>query len=145
MPDKEISFRCPSCGHGFYEEIRVDITASTTCTVEQRDNGFKMRYGTAVNSVGHVDRYQCRCCGYLIIDHNSPHTEDGMNELALVAALKELSAPIKKGDMVSFAELIQRIGDQYETLSGQELANSWNELFPEQVVYEGDSLFWVQE
>ena len=145
MP-KEIPFKCPSCGHGFYEEVQVDITVATTCRVEQHDNGFEIVYGDATNSDGYVDRYQCCGCGYTIVDHNSPHTEDGLDELALVAALKQLSVPPQKGELVSRGELVHRIVDGYDSLSGEELVALWNELFPATpVVYEGDSLYWMKE
>ena len=54
--------------------------------------------------------------------------------------------PVRKGEQVSFGELIGRIAAGYESLGGEELAELWNELFPsDPVVYEGDSFFWIEE
>ena len=50
-----------------------------------------------------------------------------------------------RGNVVSHDELVQRIAKAYERLSGEELAEVWNALFPTRVVYEGDSLYWVEE
>ena len=146
----EHKFTCPKCENHEMEEGQVDVvvTSPINAVVERHDGSVAIDYGKQTNEGGHVGNYQCRTCGYIIVDdspENEDKTQDGLDEHSLVMALKELNAPPQKGDLVSADELIQRISDQYETLSGHELAEEWNKLCPaNEVMYEGDSLFWVK-
>jgi len=46
---------------------------------------------------------------------------------------------------VSHDELVQRIADQYGTLSGKEMVEEWNRMFPGmEIAYDGDSLYWLE-
>ncbi len=138
---KEIPFKCPKCMFSLYEEVLVNVTIATQCRLFE---DFDLRYYDAENSDGQVDRYQCSQCGYTIMECDS--ADQGELALKLAEVLKGLNAPIKKGDCVSFGDLIHRIADAYERLEGEELANLWNEMFSTTpVVYDGDSLFWVKE
>ncbi len=146
----KIIFKCPKCGSDKIEEILDDITVATGISnVKIFDDG-RIEYdnGEQTNEGGHVDRYQCGDCGFTIVDDKSPHADDGLDEHALVKAIQYLNNPPKKGDLVSHGELVHRIADGYDALSGEELATLWNELFPATpVVYDEvvNTLFWVKE
>jgi len=147
----EIDFKCPKCGSKKIEEIMVGITVATEIySIALMDDGHvDYMQGDQINEDGHVDRYQCGVCGFTIVDHDSPHSDDGLDEGALVKAIEALNAAVPlvvKGDLVGHGDLVHRIADAYEALSGEELANLWNELFPATpVIYEGDSLYWVEK
>ena len=47
-------------------------------------------------------------------------------------------------DEISHGELVQRIADAYERLDGKDMERLWNEMFPDQVKYIGDSMYeWL--
>jgi predicted RNA-binding Zn-ribbon protein involved in translation (DUF1610 family) len=148
VPKTAIEFKCPECDGHKIEEIMVGMTVATEVgKVEQHDDG-KVNYvaGEQTNEDGHVDRYQCKGCGFTIVDDNSPHAANGLDEYALAMAIQALNDPPKKGDLVNFDELVRRIADAHRGLEGRELADIWNGMFPsDPVTYEGDSLFWVDE
>lgn len=145
MAEVDIVFTCPKCGCHKIEEIMMDLCVASDISISEHPDGtIDFAYGDQSNEGGgHVDRYQCGECGRTIVDHNSPHSDDGLDVAALAKAINAINNPPKQGEQVSFDELVTRISDQYSTLSGEELAQEWNRLFPEQVVYEGDSMFWV--
>lgn len=145
----DFEFQCPKCGALNFEEVQVDLTCATSISqVREMDDGdVQIEYGEQTNESGHVDRYQCMGCGYTIVDDKSPHADDGLDEHALAKALKELiaNAKPKKGDLVSHSELCHRLANALEISGGEELARIWNEVCPDEVIYEGDSLFWVKK
>ena len=129
----------------------ADVIVASDIHLVQSEDGLAadFDYGKQTNSGGHVDRYQCKGCGWTIIDDSAEydkHTQDGLGGEALISRIKEMNTPTppEKGDPVTFDDLVARIAVQYSTLSGEELAEEWNRLFDDQVVYEGDSLFWVK-
>jgi predicted RNA-binding Zn-ribbon protein involved in translation (DUF1610 family) len=149
----EITFTCPTCGEHVLEEIMVDITVSSECSVIEVD-GFGVDPTTyeigyhrgKKNEGGHVDRYQCSGCGFKIIDHESPHCEEGLDATALAKALKELANPTEtqqdRSGLVSHDELVREIAQQYAGLTGEEMVLEWSRLFPgKEITYDGDSLY----
>lgn len=159
MNHREVKFTCPKCSGSTIEEIMVEVIVASEIRIstEEADEtgpgGIFSNYGEQTNEDGHVDRYQCGNCGFTIVSHDpafEEFTEDGVDVGALAKVIDRLNAfpaaeAVKKGDLVSHDDLVTRIAHQYATLSGQELADEWNRLFPEQVVYKGDSLFSVEE
>lgn len=154
MPGRNyIEFTCPKCGGHNPEEIMVNITVASGIDRLWRDEAgiVQVGYGEQTNDYdggdgGHVDRYQCEGCGYTIVDDKSRHAEDGLDEAALASAIEELNRIERKGELVCANELVDRIADAHRGLSGQELADIWNGIFPGmEVVYDGDSLFWVKQ
>lgn len=92
-----IQFTCPKCGGNGIEEIQVNITVASDIAQLWRDGDgiVQTDYGEQTNDDGdggHVDRYQCGCCGYTIVDDKSCHAEDGLDEASLAAAIEELNA-----------------------------------------------------
>lgn len=153
MTRTEIKFQCPKCQSNKIEEIQVNVTVATeiynVCEHEVSvhlgmDKHVDTDQGDQTNEGGHVDRYQCGECGYTIVDDSSPHADDGLDEVSLFLALKELRD--KAASVLSFNDLVSQIVEAYRKLGGLELAEIWNEMFPtSQVVYEGDSLFRVAD
>lgn len=166
----EINFCCPICCANTIEEIMVDVAVASEIRIskyEEDETGpscIETNYGDQTNDGGHVDRYQCGGCGYTIVDHNSPHSDDGLDVDALAKAIEALNTPPGvKGEEVSHADLVDRIADAHTALSAavlkagrvssNELAIMWNVLFPKTpVVYEGphrinarSSLYWVKK
>lgn len=143
---KEIIFKCPKCGLSGIEEIQVGVTVTTRVVSLEESDGTtparltmaEMEYGKQTNTDGYVDRYQCSHCGYIIVDSSCGELDNRV----LAKALTKLNTGETE---VTFDELVTRIADQYSALSGEELAEIWNSLFPEQVVYKGDSMYWVAE
>lgn len=77
----EIVFCCPQCGGSTIEEIQGDVTVATKINVLYNDG--IIAYGEATNENGYVDRYQCRDCGYTIV-------EDQPDEQSLIEAIEAL-------------------------------------------------------
>jgi rubredoxin len=146
--NREIIFTCPKCKGGKIEEIQVDITTTSEINVLTEENDpscIVVLYGEQTNEGGHVERYQCGSCGFIICDDTSPHAEDGLDDDALVRAIDHLNLKQEVAKkIVSHDDLVRRLSDQYATLSGEELANAWNVLMDDQVIYDGDSLYWVE-
>lgn len=142
---KEIEFHCPNCNAGDIEEIQAEITvASDVNSLVLHDDGVDIDYGEQTNEGGHVVRYQCKNCGYNIVDDNSEHADDGLDEHALVKAIQALNAkePKGRGELVGFPILLNKIKNAQDRVGGKELAEIFNSLFPDQQVkYIGDSMF----
>lgn len=140
-----MNFICPSCKHqGIEEVLSGDLDVITWITsIDEEGN---IEYGQVCNEGGYVVRYQCRGCGYVIVD-DCTCGDDALDGQALVKALNELNSPKKDevdevGEVVDFSELIQSIAEAYEHLEGEALTEIWNNIFPTRpIVYDGDSLF----
>ncbi len=146
----KLVFKCPKCESSKIEEVMVDMTVATeiSSVVQLDDNRVEYVTGEEINKDGHVDRYQCRNCGYTIVDDNSPHAEEGLDEYALVRAIHAINNPpeiaAKLGDLITHTGLIHQFGQEFAVMEGEELAKIWNDLFPGQVKYNGDSMYeWV--
>lgn len=147
---KEIKFVCQKCDAGEdsrIEEVQAEMTVTTEIDVlDSYDDGHvEVQYGDERNEDGHVVRYQCKKCGFLIVDSDSEHAEDGLDEHALVKAIEALNAVREaKGEVVGCDALLNQISEAHENLDGGELAELFNNLFPGQKVkYLGDSMFEV--
>ncbi len=93
----DIVFTCPKCGSHRIEEIMVDMTVASEISIseDEADGGIFHRYGEQTNDGGHVDRYQCEDCGYVILDdspENEDKTQDGLDERALANEIKRINA-----------------------------------------------------
>ncbi len=94
---KEIKFCCPDCEGSVIEEIQSDVTIYTEINVLYDDETIV--YGEATNEDGKLEQYQCRDCGYVIVDHNMC---DGLL------------------DTQSLIEAIRKLGEYSETTEAQE-------------------------
>lgn len=135
------------CGETMIEEVNTDVTVvSDVDSITLFDDGkIDTVYGEQTNEGGHVVRYQCKKCGSLIVDDDSEHAEDGLDEHALVKAIEALNA-VKdaKGEVVGCDALLNLISEAHENLDGDELTEVFNNFFPGQKVkYLGNSLFEV--
>jgi predicted RNA-binding Zn-ribbon protein involved in translation (DUF1610 family) len=150
-----VAFTCPNCRSNKIEEVLANVTVRSEVHLTEDLNDGELSYDTgpqerikdANNEDGHVVRYQCGGCGALIVDDDSPYAENGLDHHALASALKALAAtsPADSVPLITQEELIQRFSDALEETEGEALANLWNEMSPNQVVYEGDSMFrWVE-
>lgn len=70
---KELTFCCPKCQGSVIEEVQAEVIVSTEINVLYED-GLIM-YGEATNEGGYVVRYNCRNCGYTIVD-NMPDEQE---------------------------------------------------------------------
>lgn len=91
----KIEFKCPECGECRIIETMVDMVVHSDIVVSECEAGVSYVYGDQTNEDGHVDRYQCADCGFVIVDDTSPHADDGLDAGALAKALKELAEPPK--------------------------------------------------
>lgn len=122
----KLEFKCPQCdGHKIIETMVDTVVHSEISIVEKEVDetglgGVWFRYGDQTNEDGHVDRYACCDCGFLIVDGDSPHADDGLDDRALAKALKELANPSKtrplemgicKGDGTWYADVFIDIPD----------------------------------
>ncbi len=155
MPD--IKFTCPKCENHGIEEIMVDVTFVSKIRISEHEDDetgpggiFTNRfdYGEQTNEDGHVDRYQCSSCGFNILDdspENEKYTQDGLDPGALATRIKELNAALAvtplDGQTMSHIELVELVKDRLEELSGEDMRDLVNNLFQEQITYEGDSFY----
>lgn len=148
----DIVFTCPKCGSHKIEEIMVDMTVVSEMTISEHEDetgpgGIFTNYGEQENDGGHVDRYQCGECGKTIVDHDSPHSIDGLDAGALAKAIKFLNAnePEPGVILITHAELVRRFADALRVTECEVLARIWNEESPNAVKYVGDSMFeWLE-
>lgn len=144
---KAIDFKCPKCNGTSIEEVMIDVgVLSEVQELELSDDGsVQHSYGEQTNEDGYILRYQCKTCGYVIVDDDSEFAEDGLDEKALVKAIEALNAVREaKGEVVDSDVLLNQISEAHENLDGEELAELFNSLFPGQKVkYLGDSMFEV--
>lgn len=94
-----LTFTCPKCGEHRIEEIMVSITVASDVLLDQNPDGSDpgWDYGEQTNDdsdSGHVDRYQCKGCGWTILNDTpeyEDHTEDGLGAEALISRIRELN------------------------------------------------------
>ncbi len=148
-----LEFTCPECSSHKIEEIMVAMTVASEIRISEEEadetgpGGVFTNYGNQHRHGGHVDRYQCGECGYTILNHDSPLSEDG-DAGALAKAIKTLNAVTLAPNvtLITHAELVQRFAAALEVMGGEALARIWNETSPRRVVYREDSMFeWVEE
>lgn len=92
MSRVEINFTCPKCGGNQIEEVMSETVVSTPCRIWIHDGDRpNITYGVPDCEQGHVDRYQCKTCGFVVIDHDDELTEEGLDAGALVKAIERLN------------------------------------------------------
>ena len=82
IPDEDsLKFTCPDCGKHHIEAV---LDGSHTCHIEDILKSNFIEYGD-IESHGDLERFQCKYCGYVIIDENGKITD----ETELVEWIKE--------------------------------------------------------
>jgi len=147
----KIEFVCPKCDaseDSRIEEVQAEMTVTTEVDnlVSFDDGHIEIQYGDENNEDGHVVRYQCKKCGFVIVSDDpkfDEFTQDGLDEHALVKAVNALNV-IKdaKGEIISMKDVLNQIKEAHEDLGGEDMADAFNNLFPaQQIKYLGDSMF----
>ena len=133
------------CGGTEIEEIIADVTVVSEVTeLELFDDGsVQHSYGEQTNEDGHVVRYQCKTCGYNIVDDDSEFANEGLDEHALAKAIWAINKMRESGGpIIDIEEILAQLNKAHEQLEGKELAEVFNSYFPEQQVnYVGDGTF----
>lgn len=131
---EELVFTCPKCGKHRLEEIQQGVcVASEICHIS--DDDLTVLYGEQTNEGGVVERYQCGHCGWVLKDSSQ---REITNEDDLVSLLVKM----KNDNLVTHDKLVDRIADAHRELGGHEMAELWNEIFPnEPIAYKGDSIY----
>lgn len=74
MSKKTYQFKCPKCGHNWFEEVMINVTVSSDfqkaeVTIDDEEGVVcAPEYGRADYYNGEVARYQCQECGEFIAE-----------------------------------------------------------------------------
>ena len=61
-----MKFTCPECNHNKLEEVLSDVTVISE--ISSIDENGEVEYGKQTNCDGSICRYECKACGFILLD-----------------------------------------------------------------------------
>lgn len=95
-----LNFICPECGETKLEEVMMGVTVLNSITaIFYNEDGVSLEWGDADYQDGHIARFQCEECGYMLEEDNGNLIR---NYEKLAEWLKERNVPCESCDGLGF-------------------------------------------